>query len=108
MSESLDTLRDIVDDRASATTDPVINLRTGVTFAAEIEPLSDLSLLTELGIDPRASHYFHVRDNAVDLQAGDRLTALNATFKILPGPAPENAANPMRKFLAMQLTGKDG
>ena len=107
MSEALEILRDIVDDRAPGTTDPVINLRTGLTFRAEIEPLSDLDLVTELGRDSRASHYFHVGDRAADIAAGDKVTALNAMFQILVGPAPDNAANPLRRFLAMQLTGKD-
>ena len=86
----------------------VKNLRTGLVFRAKIEPLADLELNTALGRDPRSSHYFHVRDRAVDLVAGDEVTALGARFEILVGVAPDNAASVHLKFLAMQLTAQDG
>jgi hypothetical protein len=87
--------------------DDAKNLRTGKTFRAKIEPLADLELNTELGRDPRASHWFHILDRTVDMAAGDEVTALGARFKILPAAAPDNAASLHLKYLAMQLTVKD-
>lgn len=83
------------------------NLRTGLPFRAKIEPVGDLELSTELGGDPRASDYFHIRDNSAAINAGDEISAIGRTFKILPSGAPDNAASLHRRFKAMQLTAKD-
>ena|ERR1035437_888257 len=83
------------------------NLRTGLPFRAKIEPIGDIELNTELGRDPRASDYFHVRDRTVEINTLDEISALGTKFMILPGNAPDNAASLHRKFTAMQLTDKD-
>lgn len=100
-------MADVVADRASAITDSCNNLRTGLTFQAEIEPIQDISLNTELGMDPRASTWFYLSDETVDIAAGDQIQALGVIFKILPSAAPVNSANVMAKYLAMQLTTSD-
>ena len=107
MSEARDMMADVVADRASAITDSCKNLRTGATFQAEIEPIQDISLNTELGMDPRASTWFYLSDETVDIAAGDKIQALGVIFKILPSAAPVNSANVMAKYLAMQLTTSD-
>jgi hypothetical protein len=107
VSELLDIAGHIVDDRDSAFADTVTNLRTGLTFRAELQGISDLELMTELGADPRASHWLHVRDKTADIQANDRLSVLGVTLQILPGHVPDNVLSPQRRFTAMQLTAND-
>ena len=107
MSELLDIAGHIVDDRDSAFADTVTSLRTGNTFRAEIEGISDLELMTELGVDSRASHWLYVRDKSADISSLDKLTALGAVFQVLPRSAPDSVASPQRKFLVMQLAPKD-
>jgi hypothetical protein len=65
MSEVHDNIADIIDDRATATTDPVINLRTGATFHAEIDGNPDpMLVITELGEDAREVTLLHVTSDA--------------------------------------------
>lgn len=40
------------------------NLRTGLPFRAKIQPISDIELLTELGLDNREVCMIHTRDAA--------------------------------------------
>jgi hypothetical protein len=108
MSELRDAVFDIVDDRLAATSDPVVNSRTGATFTAEIEPIEDMALNTELGIDPRASTIFHIRDKTVDIAASDILQALGKQFRVLPRVAPDNPLAPQLKIYAQVIvSGKD-
>ena len=64
MSEFHDTLLDIVNDRASHTTDPVKNLRTGLVFHAELEAVDPLIVAAELGEDARAVVALNVTEDA--------------------------------------------
>jgi hypothetical protein len=108
VSEAREIMADVVDDRAPFTTDSIINLKTGQAFQAEIEPIEDLVLATELGLDPRASHWLHVaRRQGVRLNAGDELKAIGSKFQVLQKSAPRNSANVMDKYLLMELTAKD-
>jgi hypothetical protein len=73
----------------------VKNLRTGLVFRAKIQPLpSDVSLKTELGVDPRATDVFHVRDKSVlrGIKATDLFFSEGARFMYLPAVAPDNPA----------------
>lgn len=73
MSESRDTLADVVSERQAFTGDRVTNLRTGKEFTAEIEPIEDIELNTELGRDAREVFLLHVSDR----EAADALPHKN-------------------------------
>jgi hypothetical protein len=112
MSEAHDILFDVVLDRASFTTDPVKNLRTGLVFTAEIEPVDPLLAQTELGEDAREVVILHVTD---DVEAGYirsqdlvqfQLFGSMVKYKIVK--RRNNAANVQTDFWAMQVVdGKD-
>jgi len=112
MSESHDMMADIVADRASATTDPVKNLRTGVIFTAEIDgsPSPEI-VLTELGEDYRNVVLLHVTDDgeAAGINPLDKvqftLFGKLSTAQIIK--RRDNPANVQNDFWAMQLTSKD-
>jgi hypothetical protein len=108
MSELRDTMADVVADRAPGTTSLVKNLSNGAMFRAEVEPIEDITLLAELGVDPRASCWLHVeRRITIWLKAGDQLMIYGKTFQILPKAAPNNAAMVQDKYLLIQLADKD-
>ena len=110
MSEVLDNMNAIVADRESATSDVVVNLRTGESFKAEIEAVQDIVLNTELGRDPRENTIFHVNDKvaASKINSNDRLSALGSTFLVLPGMRKDNPASAQVDFGCMKIvTGKD-
>ena len=62
MSDLNDSLSDVVVDRQSFTGDTVTNLTTGATFTAELDPIQDIELNTELGRDARESVMMYVSD----------------------------------------------
>lgn len=109
MSETLDTLREIVLDRASSTTDPVQNLRTGLWLTAEIEPVDPILAQTEFGEDAREMVILHVSDfiQAAGVNAQDqmqfRLLGRLVTYKVVK--RRDNAANTQVDFWAMQVVG---
>jgi hypothetical protein len=108
MSEFRELMADVVDDRAPGTTDVIIRLKNGAKFRGEIEPIQDIELITELGSDPRASHWLHISQRVPqNLCAGEELSALGKKFQVLPKVSPRNTANVMDKYLLMELTAKD-
>jgi len=115
MSEAHDTIADIVDDRASATTDPVFNVTSGATFTAEIETNIDavivMTELERLGEDAREMVLLHVR-NAVDA-AGINVEDV-VRFKLLGVQAEhriikrrDNSGTPFTSFWASRKRKKD-
>jgi hypothetical protein len=113
MSESHEIISDIVDDRASATTDPVLNLRSGLTFTSEIEGNIDpLIVESELGEDAREVVLLHVTSDveASYIRPGDRVkfTLFGATTTHEIVKRRNNAGNPQTDFWARKwVTGKD-
>lgn len=87
----------------------VRNLRTGAIFRAKVAPIQDTSLNSELGIDPRATDIFYVRDKTVlgFTRAGDQFAALGAKFLVLPKNDPDNPASLHLEYHCMKLTNKD-
>ena len=99
-------------DRAAFTTDPVTNLRTGLSFLAEIDGSPDAVLVaTELGEDYRNMILLHVNDDvsAAGIRSQDRVSFTlfkrAITAQILK--RRDNGANAQAEFWAMQITGKD-
>jgi hypothetical protein len=107
MSEIRDILTTAIADRESVFGDAVVNVRTSRNFTAEIQPVSDMELNATLGRDPREAVTLHVRDaNAAgEIQLGDLLTALGATFKVLR--RSNNPVSVQVEFGAMKVTNKD-
>lgn len=111
MSEFHDIIADVVSDRRSSTTTRVVNLRTGLEFRAEVEPVADMILNTELGRDARESVLLHVaRDEAEQLAKKDDvefvLFGQLERHRILR--RSYNAANPLVEFGCMKIVvGKD-
>jgi hypothetical protein len=76
MGEQHDIAENLVSDRATATTDPVRNLRTGAWFTAEIDGSPDAVLvMTELGEDAREIVMLNVTsdEQAAGIQSQDRV-----------------------------------
>jgi hypothetical protein len=112
MGEQHQIAADLVADRASATTDPVKNTRTGAVFMAEIDGSPDaLVVATELGEDARNVILLHVTDDtqAYAINAGDivQFTLFGVTARARILKRRDNAANVQTDFWAMQLTNKD-
>lgn len=109
MSEALNILNDIVADRLDYTGDLLTNQRTGLTFRAEVEPIQDIELNTELGRDARESVTIHVFDWTADLKLNDLVSATlmgeACTLKLLRRTA--NPASPMIDFGCQKMTDKD-
>lgn len=78
MNELRELLRDTVTERMAFTGDEVTNLRTGRAFAAEVEPVANMELNTELGRDPRESVILHVldRSEAALIKVNDKLSVV--------------------------------
>lgn len=112
MGEQHTIAENLVGDRASATTDPVTNLRDGSVFTAEIDGAPDaIVVATELGEDARNVILLHVTSDkeAYALCDGDkvRFTLFGAavTCKLLK--RRDSGATVQTDFWAMQLTPKD-
>ena len=112
MSELSDNLNNIVIDRAPATTDPVLNLTTGLTFTAEIEGnLDPFTIPEQWGSDPRPKVRLHVTDDGQ--AAGISETDL-VRFSIYGNSAVGivvhriiDPASPQTKFLVCIKSPKD-
>jgi hypothetical protein len=112
MGEQHQIAEDLVGDRAGATTDPVINLITGVTFTAEIDGAPDaLTVATELGEDYRNVVLLHVTSDAEadGIAPGHRVqfriygkTSVCQIIKLRDNPAAVQ-----NDFWAMQLGPQD-
>ena len=108
MSEIRGIIGGAIADRESTFADQVKNLRTGLFFLAEIQEIEDTSLNTELGIDPRATDIFYVRDKTVSILANDIWSALGSNFMVLPRNAPDNPSSVQLKvFCTVGVKGKD-
>lgn len=113
MSETLDIINDVVQDRAPGTTDIVNNLTSGLAFAAEIEGNLDPFLIPEVwSRDPRAKFRLHVSDpkSASAQLLGDlvRFNLLGQTITAKLVTRDIDPATPQTKFLAIHLiNGKD-
>lgn len=113
MSELLNILNDVVQDRAPGTTDTVTNLTTGATFAAEIEGNLDPFLIPEVwSRDPRAKFRLHVssQSDAAAQLLGDlvRFSLLGQTVTAKLVTRDIDPASTQAKFLAIHLiNGKD-
>ena len=113
MSEAHDIMADVVDDRASYTTDAVTHLRTGQPIIAEIDGTPDaVTVATELGDDYRNVVLLHVNDDsqAALLRSQDRVSftlfGRQATAVIIR--RRDNPANVQTDFWAQVLAaGKD-
>ena len=112
MGEQHQNASDLVADRAGATTDPVKNLRSGLTFYAEIDGSPDaLTIPNELGDDYRNLILVHVNldADAAKINLNDKISfslfGRTVTAQIVK--RRDNAANVQNEFWAMQLTPKD-
>ncbi len=76
MSELREVLNDVVTERQCFTGDSVKNLRTGLSFIAEIEEIQDIELITQLDSDAREAVIVHVQDRvaAGEQRRGDQIT----------------------------------
>lgn len=107
MSELLDNLADIIDDRLPGTSCLIVNLATGWKFNAEIEPIQDIELNEALGRDARESVLMHVRDRKALLELN--LTGIvqipllgrNEKFSIIR--RRDNPADPQIEFGLMKI-----
>lgn len=112
MGEQHQIAADLVADRASATTDPVRNLRTGMIFWAEIDGAPDPILLaTELGEDARNVILLHVNSDveAAQINMNDEctFTLFGALVRCQILKRRDSGAQAQTDFWAMQLTPKD-
>lgn len=111
MSEARDIISEVVSDRQKWSGDSVQNLTTGLFFTAEIEPVSDMELNTELGRDARESVLMHVvdREAAAELNLADEveMTLLGIVTRFLVVRRSDNPADPQVEFGLMKLTEKD-
>jgi hypothetical protein len=113
MGEQHQIAGDFVEDRAAATTDPVLNLTNGLTFSAEIDGSPDpIRVATELSEDAREVVLLHVSDNAQaeSINQGDqvkfKLFGVNVVCRVLR--RVNSPANPQIDFWAQKIVpGKD-
>lgn len=102
MNELRELLRDTVTERMGFTADSVTNLRTGRAFDAEVEPVANMELNTELGRDPRESVILHVLDRAEAalIKVNDKLSLLlfGETVNLRVCRRDDNPANPQVDF----------
>jgi hypothetical protein len=86
----------------------ITNERTGKSFLAKVQPITDLALLEAIGQDSREVVTIHTRDQAAanDLNEGDVLSTLNNSFKSIRTMA--NPASLHVAFICIRgLPGKD-
>jgi hypothetical protein len=113
MSELSKIAEDVVTERASWTSDPVLHLATGRTITAEIDGSPDAIVLAqmELGEDYRNVCLLHVTNDteAAILNQGDLVTftlfGSLSRWKILK--RRDSGAQLQTDFWAQQLTPKD-
>jgi len=88
--------------------DEVKNLTNGRNFRAKIEPISDIELLTELGVDNREVVMIHTRDSAAaaEINSQDVMSAIGRKFKMIR--RVNNPASLHMDFAAVKgVPGKD-
>lgn len=112
MSELTNITAEIVEERAAWTTDPVINLRTGATFHAEIDGSPDAVLvMSELGEDAREVVLLHVYSDieAAGILKNDsvRFTLFGLTTTHVIIKRRNDSSSPFNDFWARQKTDKD-
>jgi len=114
MSELRDILANSITDRMTYTGETVKNLRTGKTFKAEYEEISDIEMNEALGRDPRESATLHVQDRiaAATLFANDkieiRMNGVTAKFVVLGGRRKDNPGSSQVEFGLMKFVqGRD-
>lgn len=112
MGEQHTIAADLVADRASATTDPVRNLRTGLIFYAEIDGSPDaIVMMTEMGEDARNLILLHVNSDAEAAQINITdicsFTLFGCLVKCKILKRRDSGAQVQTDFWAMQLTDKD-
>ena len=107
MSETRDILTGVIAGRAGSFGDAVRDLRTGLWFTAEIEPVMDIEANVLLGRDARESCVFHVADRtaAAGIQMQDVLGAIGEKFTVLR--RSDNPGSPQVDFGVMKLSEKD-
>ncbi len=111
MNELRAALADVVAERIAFTSDPCVNLRTGLTFLAEIEPVDPLIVATELGEDPREVVIVHVTDtqDAAGINDQDQIQMNlgqgNVVYQVVK--RRNNAANLQVDFWCRQVTNLD-
>ena len=107
MSETRDILTGVIAGRACSFGDAVRDLRTGLSFTAEIEPVMDIEANVLLGRDARESCVFHVvdRDAAAAIEMQDVLAAIGEKFTVLR--RSDNPASPQVDFGCMKLSDRD-
>jgi hypothetical protein len=107
LSETRDILTGVIAGRAGSFGDAVRDLRTGLWFTAEIEPVMDIEANVLLGRDARESCVFHVVDRAAAELIGmqDVLGAIGEKFSVLR--RSDNPASPQVDFGVMKLSEKD-
>ena len=89
--------------------DKITNLRTGVSFMGKIVPIEDITMNSELGLDPRASATVYTLDRSVlaGTNALDTWQALGSKFTVLPGKAADNPASLHLAFHVMKTEACD-
>lgn len=111
MSELRDVILAVVQERAPIFGDTVKNLRTGLSFNAEIEPIDALIAQTELGEDYRDVVILHVLSNedAAGINSQDfvQFSQFGVTVKFRIIKRRNNPTNPQADFWAYQWTEKD-
>jgi hypothetical protein len=112
VSENYDILSDVVQDRAASTSDPVLNLTTGVSFTAEIETgLDPFTLPETIANDPRDKVRLHVTsdDEAKKLSKGDfiRFTLGGITTKMQIVSGYRSPTGIQSQLIAIQKAEKD-
>jgi hypothetical protein len=112
MSESRDLLFAVVNERQTFTGESCRNLVNGNSFTAEFEEITDLQLLTDLGLDMREAGMLHISDRAASdaivpqQSIAIKLRGVVTTWKILK--RTNNPASPQADFLCqLVVPGKD-
>ena len=112
MSEWSNIIADVIDDRASFTTDPVVNLTRGGEFTAEIEGNLDPLTLSERWLsDDRAKVRLHVTDDSEAANIGltdlIQFTLYGRTAKFEIVERTKDPASPQTSFLCVEKIAKD-
>jgi len=111
VSELSDNLSDIVQDRASFTTTPVLNLRTGITFPAEIEGNLDPFIVPDnLAKDKREVVKLYIQDSytsGILLNDLVRFNYYGKTSTCIIADRGNDPGSPLVEFWAVQKLKKD-
>ena len=107
MSLIRDIIGDVIADRENIFGDNITLMRTGETFTAEVQPIADTFLNTEMGRDARETVTIHVRNLRVasKILMQDILKIGNDKFKVLR--RSNNPISVQVEFGVMKTTEKD-